>query len=323
MQPMKARLSRAGPRRGLRARLPFDSADRADTVAFYPWTSVDSQERSFPSDRPIPPPGEPRSGAPEPDLGVRVADERNVDFRIRTARMGSLLRERCAAIAFFLVTAPLLPAQSYMLVDGQDAPPANTRYVIEGVEGRVVVGGGASPPGRVRVALVCGSFVRPGGLADEHGRFKHSGSGVTQPCKPPSSARQGRSAEPTLEGRQIVYPVPEQGSAGAVRRDCRCSTDTDRQAPKSDCWSHDGITIVGDRRRMDLGFLVLHHLEDLDHYARSSTTSQATGVARQGLSGRHSRAGEPVSRLRAGWHRVSRGPSRPIPDSPGAGLLWA
>lgn len=192
--------------------------------------------------------------------------------------MGSLLRERCAAIAFFLVTAPLLPAQSYMLVEGGDAPPAKTRYVIESVEGRVVVGGGASPPGRVRVALVCGNFVRPGGLADEHGRFKHR-----TPRHPSLEAgiRHAKAIYGTdLGGRQVMHEIPEP----ALLSPCDVTAELEGYRSTSaevGLLAVDGVTVVGDRSRIDLGFLVLHHLEDLDHYARSSTTSQATGPARR------------------------------------------
>ena len=254
--------------------------------------------------------------------------------------MGSLLRERCAAIAFFLVTAPLLPAQSYMLVDGQDAPPANTRYVIEGVEGRVVVGGGASPPGRVRVALVCGSFVRPGGLADEHGRFKHR---IPRHSSLEAGIRHAKAIHGTdLGGRQVVYEV----SDPALLLPCDVTAELEGYRSTSaevGLLAEDGVTVVGDRSRIDLGFLILHHLEDLDHYARSSTdhlarsyamageilehktTSQATGTARgcrepTRLAFGRWRTGFPTTN---GLHRASRGPSRPIPDSPGAGPPWA
>ena len=192
--------------------------------------------------------------------------------------MGSLLRERCAAIAFFLVTAPLLPAQSYMLVDGQDSPPANTRYVIESVEGRVVVGGGASPPGRVRVALVCGNFVRPGGLADVHGRFKHR---IPRHPSLELGIKHAKAIHGTdLGGRQVVYEV----SDPALLLPCDVTAELEGYRSTSaevGLLAEDGVTVVGDRSRIDLGFLILHHLEDLDHYARSSTTSQATGVARR------------------------------------------
>ena len=165
-----------------------------------------------------------------------------------------------------------------MFVEGHGPPPANSRYVIETVEGRVVVGGGASPPGRVRIELVCGDLVRPAGLADEHGRFRF---GVGRhPTLQAAIERTKAVRGTTLEGRQIVYPVPEQGLL--VPCDVTAMLDGYRSTSiEVGLRSHDGITIVGDRRRMDLGFLVLHHLEDLDHYARSSTTSQATGTARR------------------------------------------
>lgn len=192
--------------------------------------------------------------------------------------MGSLLRERCAAIAVFLATATLLPAQSYMLVDGQDTPPANTRYVIESVEGRVVVGGGASPPGRVRVALVCGNFVRPGGLADAQGRFKHR---IPRHPSLEAGIKHAKAIHGTdLGGRQVVHEIPEP----ALLLPCDVTAELEGYRSTSaevGLLAVDGVTVVGDRTRIDLGFLVLHHLEDLDHYARSSTTSQATGPARR------------------------------------------
>ena len=45
--------------------------------------------------------------------------------------------------------------------------------------------------------------------------------------------------------------------------------------------AYDGVTLVGDRSQADVGFVILHRLEDFDGYARSSTTSLAPSAARK------------------------------------------
>lgn len=189
---------------------------------------------------------------------------------------------RCLAIALLSGAVTTLCAQSYFLASPGAGPLPDAYYVINSVEGRVVVGGGASPPGRVKISLVCLGSSRPGGVSDDEGRFsfrpkrhKDLNEGVTRALE---------SSEIKHTDVRIVYKPP------SPEHVLPCDVTAELQGYRSSSaevglLAHDGQSLVGDRSQVDLGFMVLHRLEELDHYARSSTTSQANGSARKAYAG--------------------------------------
>ena len=195
------------------------------------------------------------------------------------AAMVSSLHKLRVPLACLLAAPAALPGQFLRIVEpGTLESSGPERYIRNLVSGRVVVGGGAAPPKPVSIALVCGDWFRPKGLTDGHGRFKFRPE--RHPDVTAALARAGSSAGGGEHSREILYMVvwPDDLLPCFVTAELPGYRSVGIQVG---ILAQDGVTLVGDASRVDVGFIVLHRFEDFEGYARSATTSRAPSSARK------------------------------------------
>lgn len=199
---------------------------------------------------------------------------------VRTAAMVPLSRGHCVALACLLAGTSVLPAQLLKIVKpgAADLSGSDKWYIRNLVYGRVVIGGGGAPPMPVAIALVCGDWIHSQGQTDARGRFRFRPQRHADVNA--AIARAGKDPAGEAYSREILYQVSWPGDL--VPCDVTAELAGYRAVSiEVGLLAQDGVTLVGDRSQEDVGFMILHRLEDFDGYARSSTTSLAPSAARK------------------------------------------
>ena len=223
------------------------------------------------------------SRLPRPPSGLTKVFSGFRNFRtaldVRTAAVASLIRGHCFAVACLLAGTSVLPAQILKIVEpgAAGSSGSNAWYIRNLVSGRVVVGGGGAPPMPVAIGLVCGDWFRSKGHTDADGRFKfrperHADINA-------AIARSGKAPTGEAFTPEILYQVPWPGDLPP----CDVTAELAGYRTVSievGLLAQDGVTLVGNRSEVDVGFMILHRLEDFVGYARSSTTKLAPKSAR-------------------------------------------
>ena len=198
---------------------------------------------------------------------------------VRMAAVVSLVRGHCIALACLLAGASVLPAQILKIIEpgSAESGESNAWYIRNLVSGRVVVGGGGAPPMPVAIGLACGDWFRSKGHTNASGRFRFRPERHAD-----VTAAIARAAESPSGGAyisEIQYQVPWPGDL--VPCDVTAELPGHRTVSiEVGLLAQDGVTLVGDRSEVDVGFMILHRFEDFVGYARSSTTSLVPRAAR-------------------------------------------
>lgn len=193
--------------------------------------------------------------------------------------MVPLKRGHCVALACLLAGTSVLSAQVLKIVEpgAVGSSGSDNWYIRNLVYGRAVVGGGAAPPMPVAIALVCGNWIRSKGQTDARGRFRFRPERHADVSA--AIARAAKVVGGEAYSREILYQVSWPGDLVP----CEVTAELAGYRTVSievGLLALDGVTLVGDRSQVDVGFVILHRLEDFDGYARSSTTSLAPSAAR-------------------------------------------